>query len=204
MRVSHRPTTALTVLALALGISACAAPIQQPPPAAPPTPPTSLVSTPSPLPPRPTTLRLNGINPCDLFTPSQVAQHKTLDGLPESTENGPSCAWENYSIKPGNSWAADFVLTHGAEYYLGSTTGATQTQVDGFTAVSTTSALAENPEYQCLLYFDVAPGQSLEVSYQNLNGDYPGINHQLACQLAAKAAHLMLTNLRKLSHQPGA
>jgi Protein of unknown function (DUF3558) len=149
-------------------------------------------------------LPLNGVHPCDLLTPSQVAQYKTDEGTPNSGGDGPNCQWSNFSIKPGNSWIAQIVLTHGAEYYLGSNTGTTQMQVDGFTAVATTSSLDDQPEHQCLLYFDVAPGQSLEVDYDNVTDDYPGLTHQLACQLAAKAAHLMLTNLRKLSHQPGA
>jgi hypothetical protein len=41
-------------------------------------------------------------------------------------------------------------------------------------------------------------GQNMIVSYSNDFGDYPGINHQVACQQAAKVAVLMVGNLRRL------
>jgi len=82
---------------------------------------------------------------------------------------------------------------------LASTTGAQIVQVAGFPGVQTASDL-QDPSKQCVLMLDVAPGQTLQATYQNSHGDYPGINHQVACQLASKAAELMVANLRNLVH----
>jgi hypothetical protein len=141
-------------------------------------------------------LHLNSVDPCTLLTRDQVNELSLLDGTPDSQPDGPNCAWGRYPPRPDNAWIAQIILTHGAEYYLGSATGARQQQVDGFTAVATTPYPVWRPERQCLLYVDVAPGQSLEVSYHNLDGDYPGINHEVACQLAGQVAGLMLANLK--------
>jgi hypothetical protein len=34
----------------------------------------------------------------------------------------------------------------------------------------------------------------------NVNGDYPGINHQVACQLAGKAAHPRVADFGRVSN----
>ena len=88
-------------------------------------------------------------------------------------------------------------MRYGAEYALGSQTGTRLENVDGFTAVETTSPQTD-PRLHCLLAIDVAPGQTLGVQYYNVAGDYPGINHEVACQQAEKAAALMLDTLKSL------
>ena len=85
-------------------------------------------------------------------------------------------------------------MDHGAEYYLDSTTGAQVSQVNGFASVLTTPPFQE-PTRQCVAVVDVAPDQSLEAEYLNPDGDLPGMNHQVACQLARQVAELMVTNL---------
>ncbi|HEY1972118.1 MAG TPA: DUF3558 domain-containing protein [Pseudonocardia sp.] len=152
--------------------------------------------TASPLPPRPATLRLDSVDPCALLTPAQVARLSLLDGIPSARPDGRDCVWGRNPPHPDNAWRAQVILTHGADYYRGSVTGAQLREISGYTAVATNSTLALNRDHQCLLYVDVAPGQSLEVSYHNLDGDYPGINHEVACQLAGQVAGLMLANLK--------
>jgi hypothetical protein len=147
-------------------------------------------------------LQIDGIDPCTLLTPEQARQFTPDPGRRVAIDQEPGrydCIWSTFPAKPVNNWSARAVLDHGAEYYLGSVTGAQIVQVDGFATVQTSSNLAD-PEKQCLLYVDVAPGQALDVQYINPNGDYPGINHQVACQLATKAAELMVANLRNLVH----
>jgi hypothetical protein len=63
-----------------------------------------------------------------------------------------------------------------------------------------TSSPYHDANRQCILAIDVAQSEHLEVDYDNLQGDYPGINHEVACQQASKAAELMLQNLRGLVH----
>jgi hypothetical protein len=147
-------------------------------------------------------LRLDGVDLCALLLPKQSSQLKTDRGSQVADDLQPGkhdCIWTNFPAKPVSNWTAHAVLDHGADYYLGSVTGAQIVQVDRFAAVQTSSNLAD-PERQCLLYVDVAPGQALDVQYINPNGDYPGISHQVACQQATKAAELMVANLRNLVH----
>ena len=171
-------------------------------PSASPLPPSAAAPSQSPLPPRPAVLRLDGVDPCVLLTAAQLQLLAVNPGKPSQNNDGigsRDCLWRNFPAKPDNGWLARAILAQGAEYYLNSVTGAQIVQVDGFPAVETSSSLAD-PDKQCLLYVDVAPGQSLEVQYLNGAGDYPGINRQVACQLAVKATELMLANLRNVVH----
>jgi hypothetical protein len=45
---------------------------------------------------------------------------------------------------------------------------------------------------------DAAPKQTMYVLYTNLDGDYPGISHQVACQQADRVAEMAVGNLRRL------
>jgi hypothetical protein len=153
------------------------------------------------LPPRPTELSLARINPCDLLTLAQAKQLAVGPPAPAATNDGlgsRDCAWNTGWRKRGASWLARVMERRGAEYYLSRDTEAEQIPVDGFTAVATSSGV-DNPEQHCLLYLDVAAGQSLAVAYDNLTGDKPGMDHRVACQNAVKAAHLMLGNLKRLT-----
>jgi hypothetical protein len=170
----------------------------------PPTQPSTTSEAPSTslLPPRPAVLRLDGVDPCALLTPAQVRQFKTEPGKPAVNNDGlgsRECLWHGEAVKPDSIWNARAILTQGADYYLDSVTGSQISEVAGFPAVQTSSNIGD-PATQCLLFVDVAPGQSLEVQYGNLAGDYPGISHQVACQQATKAAELMVANLRNLVH----
>jgi hypothetical protein len=63
-----------------------------------------------------------------------------------------------------------------------------------------TSSPYQNANTECILAVDVARGENLWVQFDNRAGDFPGIDHQVACQQASKAAELMLHNLRGLAH----
>lgn len=151
------------------------------------------------LPPRPSELKLNGVNPCDLLTAADesklgVGPGAVNDGADSLSSSG--CRWTNPAGHPDNNWVALAVVRRGADAELRRSTGAQVGLVDGFPAVQTTSASAD-PGLSCELYLDVAPGQTLSIEYVNRRGDYPNINHGVACQQAADAAKLMLANLRK-------
>jgi hypothetical protein len=108
-----------------------------------------------------------------------------------------ACQWANHA-RPDNRWLARLIVGRSADYAMRSTTGVQVVQVGGFAAVQT-AAPYQDPKANCVLVVDVAQGQSLGVQYLNLAGDYPGINHEVACQLDRKAAELMVQNLRGLA-----
>jgi len=72
-------------------------------------------------------------------------------------------------------------------------------RIDTFPAVQTATDFGD-PQHECLLFVDLAQGQSLQVQYLNQSGVYPGINHAVDCQLAATAATEMVITLRTLVH----
>ncbi|HTF46915.1 MAG TPA: DUF3558 domain-containing protein [Pseudonocardia sp.] len=155
----------------------------------------------SPLPPRPAELRLNAVDPCALLTTAQQGQlgvKAALSGNDGDELGSAACLWGNNGGKPDNRWVARLIVKRSADYALGSTTGVQVVQVDGFSAVQT-AAPYQDPNTNCVLVVDVAQGQSLGVQYLNLAGDYPGISHDMACQLDRKAAELMVRNLRALA-----
>jgi hypothetical protein len=89
------------------------------------------------------------------------------------------------------------VLGQGADYALGREPLRT---VSGF-AATTTGSTGSDPSYYCLMLVDVAPGQSLVASYDNGARDYPGMNHQLACDKAQQLAMGMLSTLRTIKQR---
>jgi hypothetical protein len=95
------------------------------------------------------------------------------------------------------SYAVALLTNRGAEYALGAEPLRT---VGGYAATATASALGK-PQYECLLFVDVAPGRSMLSHYTNDSEDLPGMTHQKACDNAQTAAEFMLANLR--AAQPG-
>ncbi|GAA5155373.1 hypothetical protein GCM10023321_28590 [Pseudonocardia eucalypti] len=186
------------LLALLFALAGCAA--DRAPTAAPTSPAEASPAPADPaLPPRPATLPLNDVEPCELLTPGQVTA-LGADGpgrrrpLGDDPNGGYGCVWSNPpDARFDDGWSAGKTLEHGVGYYLGR--GARLTQVAGF-AAATGPAAAGSPEGNCLLYLDVAPGQSLVVQYNTLSSDYPGMNHGKACQLATRAAEMMITSLQ--------
>jgi hypothetical protein len=185
--------------ALLVGLAGCGNKSTPPPPglAAPAAPP----ATSAPLPPRPVELKLDGIDPCSLLTAAEQGQLgvKQVGRDDNSDELGSAaCQWGNNGGRPDNLWLARLIVKRGADYALGSTSGVRVVQVDDFTAVQT-AAPYQDPKTNCVVVVDVAPAQSLGVQYANFAGDYPGISHDVACQLDRRAAEFMVQNLRVLA-----
>jgi hypothetical protein len=151
------------------------------------------------LPARPAALPINKVEPCSLLTAAQVRllglepgrSHVNDDEMP-----GPDCLWSNFPATPGRGWLAQPLPNRGAEYALNSTSGAQVIQIKGFPAVQTTSPYTD-ARTSCLVFVDVAPGQSLLVQFQNSSGDEPGMTHDRACQNAAHGAEMMIQNLQE-------
>ncbi|HEX4253137.1 MAG TPA: DUF3558 domain-containing protein [Pseudonocardia sp.] len=156
----------------------------------------------SPFPPRPAELKLDGVDPCALLNGAQQAQLgvEQVGRDSNSDELGSAaCQWGNNGAKPDNRWLVRLIVKRGAGYALGSTTGVQVVQIGGFSAVQTAPPY-QDPNINCVLVVDVAQGQSLGVQYGNAAGDYPGISHDVSCQLDRRAAELMVQNLRALAH----
>jgi len=150
------------------------------------------------LPPRPVELRLDAVNLCALLTQTQRAKLGVSAGIGDTNTDelgSPGCLWNNATQLPDNSWIAETITNLGAEYALGSVTATRLVNIASFPAVQTATAY-DNPAHECLLFVDVAQGQSLQVEYLNQRGDHPGIYHEIACQLVTTAATDMITTLR--------
>jgi Protein of unknown function (DUF3558) len=159
-------------------------------------------ASPTALPPRPAELRLDGVNPCDLLAKAQQADLGVGAGTADNGTDelaSPGCQWTNPTGSPDNNWVAKAVVKRGADAWLRSFSSAQVVLVDGFPTVQASSEYSD-PGLECVLYVDVADGQSLSVEYINRRGDLPNINHGVACQKATAAAQLMLGNLRKKAH----
>nr|WP_245607375.1 DUF3558 domain-containing protein [Pseudonocardia spinosispora] len=189
------------LVALTVGLAGCGSgPAETSTPAPPPTSPPA--STRPPLPPRPAELRLDNVDPCSLLNPAQEDQLLLGPAMrnPDPEEFGAtSCAWVN-GVGPSNTWSIRTIPGQGTEYYLGASTGYEMIKVGGFTALQSAPDNAPRPDRACIIHIDVAAGQSLAVTYDNLPGDLPGINQQVACQQAAKVGEMAVANLRKLAH----
>ena len=192
--MSRRIAVGVWVALTALALAGCAATQ----PAAPPSPtPTSAAPSRSPLPPRPEELRMDGVAPCSLLAAAQIPELGTNPGrfvreTAGGSLGGDSCSWTNFPERPDLDWRGGATFKNGAELLFGREPLRT---IDGYTA-TTTSSLATDPSYNCILLVDVAPGQALQVTFDNARKDYPGMNHVLACDKAEELATLMLANLR--------
>jgi hypothetical protein len=197
----------LATLILLLGVAGCAIP-QRPvpatssPPALPPS--ESAAPTSSPLPPRPAELRMNDLDPCQLLTETQQSKLNIQENTSGKNNDGLGsldCVWTTIASihpTPTNTWVARAVLKQGADGALGNQDHDQIVQIDSYSAVQT-YAPGFDPNSDCVLVIDVAQGQSLQVRYDSY-GTYPGMNHQVACQLARKAAALMMQTLPTLAH----
>lgn len=153
------------------------------------------------LPPRPAVLPLDKVDPCALLTDAQVRQLGVEPGQSQVHADempGPDCLWSNFPRKPDRGWLAQPLPYRGADYALGSTTGAQVVRVGAFSAVQTSSALLET-RYNCILFVDTGPGQSLLVQFSNVMADDPTMTHERACQNAITGATMMIQNLRTLA-----
>ena len=145
---------------------------------------------------------MDSVDPCLLLSSAQRSKLSVNLGQParsatSSPLQGDSCTWSNLPASPDNAYLGRVVLGQGAEYALGREPVRT---VDGF-AATTTGSTGSDPAYYCLMLVDVAPGQSLLASYDNGARDYPGMNHQLACDKAQQLASDMLSTLRSIKQR---
>jgi hypothetical protein len=144
--------------------------------------------TPNHTPAAPAALHWDGKNPCQVLTPPQIAGL----GTPSQLDLGSAgCTWSaSLGQRPLNSWRAGVGTSGLGPGYL---SGNPPLRVDGYPAEEPAAA-GVDPKTGCELYIDTAPDQTLHVSFTT-TPDYPGINHQVACGLAARVADLIIRNV---------
>jgi Protein of unknown function (DUF3558) len=152
-------------------------------------------------PPRPREVRLNGIDPCTLITPQLRKEMYNLadDGTHERMYDAlisSNCSLLTYG-DPTYFFGVRLVTSQGADHYLRS--AKTQViNVDGFGALDQPGLNDLTGNAICLVMVDVAPGQSLWVSFGTLDPPPPG--YQKMCTKAnAAAASIMQQLLAKAS-----
>lgn len=153
-------------------------------------------STSSPLPPRPQSLALGGLDPCGTLTNAQADQLQvTRQGPttgPEPTLS-PGCDWGHSSAEPVEYYT---VFHNGPGYpaaaALDSQTSADVITIAGFPAVSTRGPWT-SPGRQCDILVDVADGYNLEIVYDYLGKTVP--TQEAACAKATTAATMAMETL---------
>jgi hypothetical protein len=153
------------------------------------------------IPPRPEDLSLDGVEPCSIFTPAQLAEVKSKFKFDEPPEAGksddafdaPMCTLAQ-SAEPFNNIDVLLVSTEGIEPWLSGkrNVDAWLVSVAGFPAVD--YKLKGTEDEECVTSVGVADGQQVMVDLQALQDtDY----HQL-CQITEQVATMATKTLQSL------
>ena len=153
------------------------------------------------LPPRPREIQLDGLDPCQLWTPEQlrllaVQVDPVAGGQQENAAGYPVCTYR--TARQDNAdlgYSATAVLDLDASIYLGKS-GPNETtvlEVGGFPAVqeSSDSAIAS----PCRLAISTSTGQHLQVRAETRPGAY---SIEQACEMTLRAATLAVQTLQTL------
>jgi hypothetical protein len=146
------------------------------------------------LPQRPRELRIEGIDPCSTLSASHLkslrVQYFATD--PPDGTRGPGCEWVHSPSEPVETYSVDINTRGGVELTFERPQLAVIT-IAGFGAVST-PALFSSGERDCIVNIDVAPSQSVQISYFYRGSTLP-MNHEIACQKARNAAELAMQTI---------
>ncbi len=153
----------------------------------------------SPFPARPRALPLDGIDPCSLFTTTHLARLGVRDPIAGTNLIGipsPTCGWSRFPTEPLDSYVTRVIANRESAYFLANETGTEFTQVMGYGTVRTTAPHAPKGR-SCLLFIDVADGQTLGIAYQ-YEGRTEQVDTAKACAKAEAAAMMALETLATL------
>ncbi len=146
------------VLALVAALGGCAGPVAGTPSAAPAV--------------RPREVRLEGVDPCSLLTPVQVAQLRLKGpGLKNPDDQGRSCSWIRLA-SPAVGTLVSAVASRGIEAYD------TDPRFNDVAAIAARGFPGVQLSFKtrhdnCAVVVDVAPGQVLDVQYSTIGADVP-------------------------------
>jgi hypothetical protein len=172
-------------LLAAMAVTGCTATVDGDPAAGP---------TGSQLPPRPSEVKVEDLDPCALLTADQLDQLDVSGGrFKPADRRGPdSCSWDRSTREDGfRSYLVGIDPTVGAELSL--VPFAVVTTVTGFPAVLTHNQY-RSYETQCIVILDVAPGQTVQVNY-DYNGPRLPLTREETCGKAQQAAEMVMQNL---------
>lgn len=149
------------------------------------------------LPARPSSLKLDSVDPCKLLTADQMKQLQAV--TTRSVElplvdgaKSPSC---HYRSEDSFTYTLGTVTHDGASYWLGGGNFDTKViKVADFSAVEI--QLKATNGFDCSVAIDVADGQQLMVSYIPTSAKKP--DQSVVCGNAEKAAGLALATLKTL------
>jgi hypothetical protein len=150
----------------------------------------------SPLPPRPSELPLNGIDPCSALTAEQQRTLGLGTGRAGASSDGlgsPACIWSKRT-EPTGSYLVRLVTGRGADSAL-SSNEASITSIAGFAAVSTTDT-SFPAESHCVLFVDIAAGQTLVLRYDHDSSE-TAMSRDEACDAAADLGEMVIEGLER-------
>ncbi len=149
--------------------------------------------------PRPKELKLDGVDPCKLFTTAQRGELKIDESESEQAEvvkgtKSPSCAYTSNGTK-SYSYSVTLIVHEGIDYWDGpGNLDVVATKVSGFAASQV--FLKGTSTFDCSVTVDVADKQQLFVQFlPYTNGSF---TKDEMCQNAAKGAESALATLQTL------
>lgn len=151
---------------------------------------------PSPLPPRPFSLPITGLDPCAALSAAQLAQLdvRFYGRHPADENTGPDCSWIHSPSEPIEGYRViRNVHTPPLTTALDNPRGAAVTTIAGFPAITTQNDHAD-PNSQCIVLIDVAEDQNLQINYDYTGGTAP-MTRELACRKATRAADMAMRTL---------
>jgi hypothetical protein len=158
-------------------------------------------TTTSALPARPREIKLDGLDPCMLWTPEQLAQlavqPSPVDGGPQEDAGGYQvCSYRTpLQADTDLGYSVTAVTDLDATVYLGDSDSAEAkvVEVGGFPSVQETTE-PDNAS-PCMLAISTAPGQHLQIRAETRPGGY---SVPQSCELTMKAATLAVQTLQTL------
>ena len=148
---------------------------------------------------RPREVKLDGIDPCKVFTAEQMKELAVVEAERNDSDivkagDEPTCEYDN-NDSPRITYGVGLVTTKGIEYWRGSGNVAVkQIDVSGYAAVQLT--FKGTSTVDCAVSVDVADGQQLYVDFSPI-GQTP--SQEQMCDNAKKAAELALVTLPTLA-----
>lgn len=150
------------------------------------------------IPARPAELSLDGVQPCSLFTKSQLSQ-LGIDREPRAGSNGgrlagPTCSLDIASKEPYYTYTAQLVTDMGVDTWLTGTRNvdAWLVSVGEYPAVDFKTKGVDDQE--CITTVDVADGQQLLIDLAPLDE----VDYKQLCPMSEKAAAMALQTLQSL------
>jgi hypothetical protein len=153
------------------------------------------------IPPRPRELKLDGMDPCKLFTKAQVDQIKVTRQRnsvqsDETFKGSPLCLMDGAEGQVFFNYTVWLITTEGMEPWLSGKRNADAklVSVEGFPAAS--YKIRGTTTYNCWTAVGVANGQQLSVEFRPTNRD--AFTQNEMCQKSEQAASLAMQTLQTL------